>query len=145
MQILLISQRVELGDEPTVEVAANLARNMCYQYKDRLLAGLIIAGYDKVAKGSVYTIALGGACVKQPFSIGGSGSSYIYGFCDANWKPDMTEEEAKNFVAQAVSLAMARDGSSGGVVRLAVINEKGVTKSMLPGNNLPFLAERYYY
>ena len=45
---------------------------------------------------------------------GGSGSGYIYGFCDKNWRPGMTEEECKAFVVQSVSHAMARDGSSGG-------------------------------
>jgi 20S proteasome subunit beta 1 len=137
--------RVELGDDASVEVAANLAQNICYEYKDRLLAGLIIAGWDKVSKGAVYTIALGGAMVKQPFSIGGSGSSYIYGFCDANWRPDMSAEEARHFVAQAISLAMARDGSSGGVIRLATINADGVARDYLPGDNLPFLPERYNF
>ncbi len=29
---------------------------------------------------------------------GGSGSAYIYGFCDKNWKPDFTEEQCKDFV-----------------------------------------------
>jgi 20S proteasome subunit beta 1 len=32
---------------------------------------------------------------------------------------------------------MARDGSSGGVVRLAVINEEGVERIMIPGDKLP--------
>jgi 20S proteasome subunit beta 1 len=143
--VYLRMHSMEVDDVPTVQMAANLARKICYENKDRLLAGLIIAGYDKVHKGSVYTISLGGATVKQPFSIGGSGSSYIYGFCDANWKPDMTEEEAKSFVAKAISLAMARDGSSGGVVRLATINETGVHRDFIPGNKLPYLAENYNF
>eukprot|EP00475_Leptophrys_vorax_P024739 TRINITY_DN3421_c0_g1_i1.p1 TRINITY_DN3421_c0_g1~~TRINITY_DN3421_c0_g1_i1.p1 ORF type:complete len:242 (+),score=69.46 TRINITY_DN3421_c0_g1_i1:61-786(+) len=145
VEVYLKLHKAELGDAATVEVAANLAQNICYENKDRLLAGLIIAGWDKVSKGAVYTISLGGAMVKQPFSIGGSGSSYIYGFCDANWRPNMTENEAKHFVAQAISLAMARDGSSGGVIRLASINEGGVTRDFLPGDNLPFLPERYSF
>ena len=39
-----------------------------------------------------------GACVKEQFAIGGSGSSYIYGYCDANYKPNMTRAEAIKFV-----------------------------------------------
>lgn len=40
------------------------------------------------------------ACLppQAPFSIGGSGSTYIYALCDKIWRPQMTEEEAKAFV-----------------------------------------------
>jgi len=37
----------------------------------------------------------------------------------------------------ALSLAMARDGSSGGVIRTAIIDAQGVERHMLPGNELP--------
>jgi len=33
---------------------------------------------------------------------------------------------------------MARDGSSGGVVRLAIIDKDGVERRFIPGNDLPF-------
>jgi 20S proteasome subunit beta 1 len=32
---------------------------------------------------------------------------------------------------------MARDGSSGGVIRMAVITESGVDRLFVPGNELP--------
>lgn len=32
---------------------------------------------------------------------------------------------------------MSRDGSSGGVIRLAVITEDGVERVFVPGNDLP--------
>lgn len=37
----------------------------------------------------------------------------------------------------AVSLAMERDGSSGGVVRLASISKDGVERRVILGNQLP--------
>lgn len=37
----------------------------------------------------------------------------------------------------ALSLAMSRDGSSGGVIRLAVITKDGVERLFVPGNKLP--------
>ncbi|CAA7058862.1 unnamed protein product [Microthlaspi erraticum] len=52
----------------------------------------------------------------------GSGSSYPYGFFDQAWKENMTKEEAEQLVVKAVSLAIARDGASGGVVRTVIIN-----------------------
>ena len=53
----------------------------------------------------------------------------------------MTKEEAQQFVRKAISHAMARDGSSGGVVRLATIDENGVEKIMIAGDSLPYMVE----
>jgi 20S proteasome subunit beta 1 len=145
----------EQNEAPTVAIAANLAKSFVYGNKDYLLASLIIAGYDAQSKGSVYTVSLGGTILKQPYAIGGSGSSYIYGFCDSNFKPGMTAEQCRAFVATgtlyfgqgflifdlALAHAMARDGSSGGVVRLATIDSSGVNKTMIPGDQLPYLVD----
>ena len=40
----------------------------------------------KFTSGSVYVVPLGGTCMKVPFAIGGSGSTYIYGHVDATFK-----------------------------------------------------------
>ena len=92
-----------------------------------------------LAPGSVYEIPLGGTCVAQPFAIGGSGSSYIYGFVDSRYKPGMSRAECQALVKAAVSHAMARDGSSGGVIRLVTIDATGVSREFVPGDALPFM------
>ena len=43
-------------------------------------------------------------------------------------------EECEAFCARAVSLAMARDGSSGGIIRLITITKEGVARRMLTVN-----------
>jgi 20S proteasome subunit beta 1 len=101
------------------------------------MAGIIVAGWDKYEGGSVYNIPLGGSLHRSPYAIGGSGSSYIYGYCDANWHDNMTAEEAEKFVTNSVALAMARDGSSGGVIRLAIIREGEVVRKLVAGKNIP--------
>uniref|UniRef100_A0A3P9DQW3 proteasome endopeptidase complex n=1 Tax=Maylandia zebra TaxID=106582 RepID=A0A3P9DQW3_9CICH len=85
----------------------------------------------------VYSVPIGGMLVRQPVSVGGSGSTYIYGFMDANYKPGMNKEQCMEITAAALSLAMERDGSSGGVVRLASISEEGVERRVILGNQLP--------
>lgn len=45
----------------------------------------------------VYVVALGGMLVSQPVTIGGSGSTYIYGYVDAKYKPNMSREECLQF------------------------------------------------
>lgn len=42
-----------------------------------------------------------------------------------------------NHLLLALSHAMARDGSSGGVIRMAVITGDGVERIFIPGNELP--------
>lgn len=138
IRFYLDAHAIELGQAPLVSTAAQLFSNTVYQYRDNLLAGIICAGWDKKDGGSVYSITLGGSLIKQPFVLGGSGSSYIYGFVDSNWKENMTKEECEKFVAKALAHAMARDGSSGGVIRLVTIDESGVNRQFIPGDKLPY-------
>lgn len=132
--------RMELGEEPEVKTATKLAQRMAYENKNFLQAGLIVAGWDRHEGGSVYAIPLGGTMVKVPFTIGGSGSAYIYGLCDKLWRPNMSEEECRAFVMKAVGHAMARDGSSGGCIRTVVITKDGVKRSFIPGDQVPVAA-----
>ncbi|GAB1203845.1 Proteasome subunit beta type-1 [Aspergillus pseudonomiae] len=118
------------NEAPSTQVAASLFQELCYENKDMLTAGIIIAGYDPRHGGQVYSIPLGGSLHKQAYSIGGSGSTYIYGYCDANWKENMTEEEGIDFVRGALREAIKWDGSSGGVIRLVVLTAKGAQRHL---------------
>jgi len=129
---------VEQGRLPTVKVAAHLMRRLCYQNKDNLMAGVIVGGWDPVDGGSVYNVPLGGACIKMPFAIGGSGSTYIYGLVDAGYREGMGREECVAFVKKCISHAMARDGSSGGSIRIVAVTETENAREYVPGNQLPY-------
>lgn len=130
---------MDKGSLPTVKTAANLFKQICYEHKDKLMAGIICAGWDKVRGGQVYSIPLGGTSVEQDFAIGGSGSTFIYGLVDATYRKGMTKEECIAFVRSSLSHAMARDGSSGGVARIVVIDEDGVDRQFTAGDALPFM------
>lgn len=83
----------------------------------------------------------------------GSGSTYVYGYCDATYRDDWGRDETVEFVKNstrflnkslaninvlaALALAMSRDGSSGGVIRMCVITEEGVERLFVPGDQLP--------
>lgn len=73
----------------------------------------------------VLTLQLPDTNFQVPFAIGGSGSAYITGFFDKYWIDGMSEGECVEFCKRAVAHAFARDGSSGGSVRLVVVTEKG--------------------
>lgn len=90
------------GLQPIVRNAAKLAQSIIYKYKDRLQAGIIIAGIDDVDGPSIYEITLGGSMLKQTVCLGGSGSSYIYGYVDSNYSADMTPEQGLEFVRRCI-------------------------------------------
>ena len=142
----LSSLNVALGEKtmPRVKSCATLFKKMCYDYKAQLMAGIIVAGWDPVEGGQVYSIPLGGSLVRQSYAIGGSGSTYIYAYCDSVFKPGMSKDECRSFVKNALSLAMARDGSSGGVIRTVAITKDGVERDFTPGNKLPNMTEKQF-
>mmetsp|Transcript_29707 Transcript_29707/g.69909 ORF Transcript_29707/g.69909 Transcript_29707/m.69909 type:complete len:230 (-) Transcript_29707:130-819(-) len=129
---------LDTGRQPTVKTAAHLMRRLIYNNKDRLSAGVIVAGWDPVEGGSIYTITLGGSCLKLPFATGGSGSIFISGLLDSEYRHGMTKDEARTLAKKACSHAMARDGSSGGVIRTVAVDASGVDRDYTPGNTLPF-------
>lgn len=132
-------------DAKVSEVAAEF-RRFCYNYKDSISAGIIVAGYDDVNKGQVYSVPLGelennwlcqvtnqrfilgGMVIRQTCTIGGSGSSFIYGFVRENYKENMEKEACVEFVKKAVFHAMFHDGSSGGVCRMGIITKDGIER-----------------
>jgi 20S proteasome subunit beta 1 len=129
--------KMEIGEEPTVLTAAKIFQDLCYNYRDSMSAGIICAGWDRKLGGQVYSIPIGGMCIRQQFSIGGSGSGYIYGYVDSTFKEGMTKEECLQFTLNSVTLAIQRDGSSGGVARLASITKDGIDRKVILNDQLP--------
>lgn len=115
---------------PNTSTAASLFQELCYSNKDSLSAGMIIAGFSANEGPQVYSIPLGGSLHRQAYSIGGSGSTYIYGYCNEHWREGMSEEEGVAFVKGALRQAIRWDGSSGGVIRMVVIDAKGVRRHL---------------
>jgi hypothetical protein len=60
----------------------------------------------------VYNIPLGGGMFRQPWAIGGSGSTYIYGYCDATFEEGWGEDRTVQFV---------KDCEFGGVLALLLL------------------------
>ncbi|KAK1576502.1 hypothetical protein Q3G72_014492 [Acer saccharum] len=131
---LLDQHTIQLGQPATVKVAANLVS------KNMLQTGglIIVGGWDKYEGGKINGVGrLGGSgsvVIEQPFAIGGSGSSYLYGFFDRAWKQGMTKQEAEQLVVKALSLTIARDGATGGIVRTVTINSQGVSRNLYTGD-----------
>lgn len=121
---------------PTPQIAASVFQEICYNNKDNLTAGIIVAGYDEKNGGEVYSVPLGGSIHKSEYAIAGSGSTYIYGYCDQHFRSGMSKEEAIKFVKSSLAEAIKWDGSSGGVIRMVVLTNE-------PTERLIFYPEDY--
>ena len=102
-----------------------------------LSAAMICAGWDARHGGQVFSLPIGGTIVPVKWAVDGSGSSFIWGFCDAEYRDGFTREEAQAFVLRATCLAMSTDGSSGGCVRLVTVDAGGAERTYHPQSELP--------
>ena len=51
--VAIFLRSINQNEPPLVHTAANLFRNRCYDYRDSLLAGIIVGGWDKEKGGQV--------------------------------------------------------------------------------------------
>ena len=51
--------------------------------------------------------------LQVPFTVGGSGSTYIYGYCDYAYKENMTREECEDFVVKVTIKKWDKDDPIG--------------------------------
>ena len=134
------------GYRPTIsEVAHYLRYLMRDAQKDdssssssTLQASLICAGYNAIkGEGQIYGITPGGSLWEEDyFCVSGSGSIILLGYLDSlfadnnmNMKEissQYTEKEAIELVTKLLKLSIARDGSSGGLIRLYVVDQYGL-------------------
>ena len=129
---------VDYEDKPPVKVAARILQQYQYEYKDYLSAGIILCGVDNLEGPCIYSVGLGGTTLKQNIAMSGSGSTYVFGYIDNNYKPNMTKQEAKDFLRNAVALAMYRDNHSGGTIRMLDITKDSVTRDYIPFDQIKF-------
>ncbi|KAF6015214.1 Proteasome subunit beta type-1 [Brettanomyces bruxellensis] len=107
------------GKEPGTELAASVFQEICYNNKDMLTAGIIIAGYDQKKGGQVFVVPLGGSLHQDDIYLR---------LLQKNFKPDMTKEQTINFMKSSLSQAIRWDGSSGGVIRMVVLTANGIER-----------------
>eukprot|EP01023_Acetabularia_acetabulum_P047915 TRINITY_DN5052_c0_g1_i8.p2 TRINITY_DN5052_c0_g1~~TRINITY_DN5052_c0_g1_i8.p2 ORF type:complete len:216 (-),score=44.04 TRINITY_DN5052_c0_g1_i8:390-1037(-) len=137
VQYFAAQHQAEIQQIPPVTTIARFVQQLSYNNKNNLKAGLIVGGWDEKSGGQVFSIPMGGTMTKVPFAISGSGANYIYGFCDDNWRSDMSVDECVNFAMQAIAQAIGRDGSSGGGIRITVVNKDGQKSKYVRGNQIP--------
>ncbi len=111
-----------------------LNQNRYYPYYVQLLMG----GFDDDNGPSVYSVdALGGVSREDEIVATGSGSPIAYGVLEDQFRPDMSEEEAKDLAIRAVRSAMRRDAGSGEDIMVVVIMKDKYEESTVGGLQAP--------
>lgn len=126
----------QLAGPPPVRAVATLVKTLNYENK-QLVGAMIVAGWDEELGGQVYGCPIGGTLSQERWATDGSGSTFLWGHLDAEFREGMTKEEAESFVAGALALAMSRDGSSGGVIRLVTVSQDGAESRMITPEDHP--------
>ena len=125
-------QANELGSFPPVASAANIMRSIIYSNAGSLSASMICSGWDPYKGYQIYSVNQTGFHQEGDWGLSGSGSTFIRGYFDANYRNDFTLEQAKDFIVNSISLAAYRDGSSGGVIRMIKINQDETERFFVP-------------
>mmetsp|Transcript_5060 Transcript_5060/g.8801 ORF Transcript_5060/g.8801 Transcript_5060/m.8801 type:complete len:240 (+) Transcript_5060:137-856(+) len=128
----------ETQTKASVSMVANLVREINYKNKDSLVGALIIAGWDAAEGPQIYGCPIGGTLSKEKWTIDGSGSTYIWGYFDADYRDNFTREEAEAFITEGLALAMANDCSSGGCIRLVTVDKDGSHHKYIQGDQVPY-------
>lgn len=112
--------RLDWNRQVKVCTAQRLFKNMLFRYQGHIGAYLIIGGVDFDGP-QLYSIAAHGSTDKIPFTAMGSGMLSATSILELGWKPDMSEEECKKLVRDAIAAGITHDMGSGSNIDLAVI------------------------
>lgn len=126
------------GTAPSVAQMAHWLRDSVYQSlkssQGEAVIGLLVAGYcKKTSRPRIFSIAPSGAMVEErgSYAASGSGSTFCMGYLDhhcclgGTGTSLMDETTAVEMCRRAIELAVYRDGSSGGFIRMYVMTASG--------------------
>jgi len=116
----------------SVRAAAKLFSNLLFQRGLRpLLTQTLVGGVDEEGP-ALYALDALGSLLKDVFIAVGSGAEIAIGVLEAEYREDMTLEEAKELVLKAISSAVKRDAMSGDGVDLLLISADEVREETIP-------------
>jgi proteasome beta subunit len=108
-----------------VKSAATLMSNILNQRKFYpYYVQLLLGGFDETGA-HVYSLDAAGGAIPDKYSSAGSGSPYVFGVLEDNYKDNLSCNEGIDLAIRAITAAKSRDSASGGDINIAVINKDG--------------------
>lgn len=117
--------RLNTGRLVPVCTANSMIKQLLFRYQGYIGAALILGGVDLDGP-HLYCIYPHGSSDKHMYTSMGTGSLAAMSVFESRWKPDMTEEEAKKLVADAIRAGVFNDLASGSNVDLCIIRKGSV-------------------
>ena len=93
---------------------------------------MLCSGWDPYKGYQIYSVNQTGFFNQGDWAMSGSGTVFIKGYFDANYNPNMTLDQAKEFMKSVISLGVFRDSSSGGIIRMLTITKDGNERFYVP-------------
>lgn len=123
----MISSQLELlrlrtGTQSRVVTAMTLLKRMLFRYQGHVSAALVLGGCD-VTGAHLYTVWPHGSTDKLPYVTMGSGSLAAMAVFERGYEDNLTEEQAKDLVKDAIKAGIFNDLGSGGNVDICVIRD----------------------
>jgi proteasome beta subunit len=94
-----------------------------------LLTQVIVGGIE--IKPEIYTLDPLGSVLPDEYASVGTGAEMALGILDAEYKPNMSEEKARELAVKAIKSSIQRDSSSGDGIDLLSITTKGAHEESL--------------
>jgi proteasome beta subunit len=117
--------RLKRQNKMPVRAAATLMSNILNQRKFMpYYVQLILGGVDS-SGGHVFSLDAAGGSIPDKYTTAGSGSPYVFGVFEDNYRDDMSIEEGLDLAVRGISAAMKRDSASGNGINIVVITKKG--------------------
>lgn len=130
------AKMLELKNERLARVSEIASIANQYQYSILRSQGevvsLLLGGYDEKNGFSLFDMGPDGTMTEgdQKYAVDGSGSVFIKGLFDMEYKENMSEREALELVEKAFTVSFNNDNASGGGFIAKVITKEGVSEVM---------------
>ncbi|KAK9510270.1 hypothetical protein O3M35_005090 [Rhynocoris fuscipes] len=117
--------RLNTGRIVPVRTANRMLKQLLFRYQGHIGAALVLGGIDNDGP-HLYTIHPYGSTDNPPYTSMGSGSLAAMSVLEAQWRPNMTEEEGKQLIRNAIIAGIFNDLGSGSSCDLCIIRKNSV-------------------
>lgn len=116
----------------TVKGAAQLLSNILFSRKFLpFLTQTLIGGVDEDGP-RLYSLDLAGSLIEESYSAVGTATSLVLGVLEANYRKNLSREEAVNLAIKAIRSATRRDAMSGDGIDILVVTLEGIEEKHYP-------------
>ncbi|MFW5977044.1 MAG: proteasome subunit beta [Candidatus Nanoarchaeia archaeon] len=120
------------GREFLVKEVASLIRNWVYSMIRHSggmdVSHFLIGGSDREGVWLYDLFPDGSLTLLEDYATSGSGSSYVYGVLESNYKPDLSEQDGVDLAIKSIDAALQRDIASGNGLNVYVVDKNGARK-----------------